>query len=96
MSEEQSNKFYISFDLGGTGPQAVVSNEWMRKRRIIERSIEAWCTDHIGESGFPRWQSKYGTTRTPGASTIKTVGLMRGIWIYNDADRIAFKLTFGI
>lgn len=90
-----SNKFLLSFDLGG--PDKVHGPEWIVHRLELQNIYRTWCIERISISeGFPNWQfsTRYVYTASMISSDTSEVLIADGIFIFDEESRAAFKLTF--
>jgi hypothetical protein len=90
-----SNKFFLSFNLGDLDR---ISDSYAVARRAAEARMAAWCTDRLGPQGFPLWQFADGILHMFASSTGIDDPLIihKGIYIFRDDDKVAFRLAFGI
>jgi hypothetical protein len=88
------NKFLLDFDLGV--PETIHSPYWVTWRLEIEKRMRDWCVERLGEEGFPNWQFSTRYIHTDDLTSPRPVDIMMadGIFIFDEASRAAFKLTF--
>ncbi len=93
---KRQNKFLLHFDLDSL--DIAHSPTWVVERLQIEEQMRNWCIERIGESGFPNWQ--FSTIYIPAMSMVSggndNLLMADGIYIGDDEDRTAFKLTFNL
>lgn len=88
------NKFLLDFDLGLPG--TIHTPLWVVERLEIEKIMEVWCIERIGEPGFPNWQFSTRYIHTDDLTSPRAIDVMLadGIFIFDEVSRAAFKLTF--
>lgn len=74
------------------------SNQWVVDRTDLEIKIRKWCIERIGPEDIPFWRfrKEYVNVVDPVNINLTAVQVPTGIYIYDEEDMIAFKLTFGL
>lgn len=100
-------RFLIDFKLQGRGIIDVrnISKEWYDDRKAIESDMKNWCQTNIGlEEGYPNWEFQLGKLYPDayvrgsmlGLPDTMTITIAYGVFIFDGAARVAFKLRYGV
>lgn len=92
------NKYLIDFKYSYTNMYA---DKWYREKQLLQSKMHAWLIENIDcVEAFPHWQFKQGalyySTPTVGDEVHDFIEIHDGVFIYDDAARVAFKLRFGV
>lgn len=93
-----TNRFKIPFnlpDLSGIDDTYAIEREW------AEHKMRAWCQERIGYTeDVPFWQFGSGHVHVWDTQQSDDIGgvliIHQCIFIWEDEDRVAFKLAFGL
>lgn len=91
-----SNKYLLSFDLD-MKRMGVDKYNFLYERKDIQNKMDGWCRSRTGHGqGYPHWKFAEMGSYAPKTKDGDWICLYNGIYIFDDADRVAFKLTFGL
>lgn len=88
------NRFFLDFGLFHA--HTIISPSRLSDLLATQIRMEKWCLERLGKHGFPHWQfsETYVTTLSLTSVELVNVSVHRGIYIFDDEARTAFKLTF--